>query len=455
MHGHEDEDTRKRLTRLPPYSPQRACLLALLALPVATGAPPNPSTEGSVPLFAHVRWANFSAAEVTQLARFRSVTVQVEPDAPLPCEAQAADVRAKLRAAGSPIPVLFYTNLFFSEPNCAYNAAVAENPWLWLNSSSGDPYLPGGRYTFNMAVPGAPAWWVAHVAGAAGVDGGFGDSGCGSAPAWLNNTSRTAFTAGQAAAHAGATYAAWGNGSDGNLWVANCPILPAIGDEYIPGTRGEMIESWCSDFFPGGSGTASFCRDELSEAVVLGAWGNVTLQARYYLNRHNAYNPEFGLAAFLVAAWPGSYFGASVDWDWAGDWEKLLAWPWASRAPGNATSPPRMLDPDGCTWAREYSRANVTVGFCGKHLSAQILWANNGPVDRERTDVALPTRGNEGDPRPCLPSPTPPHARPARRVVTLVPSPGVPCPTRYAEVDAPWAVGSRACLGLAPGLHTV
>jgi hypothetical protein len=433
-----------------------AAVAAAGALAPAAGGPPDPSTLHSVPLFAHVRWANFSASDLAGLARFRSVTIQVEPDAPIPCEAQAVDARAKLRGAGSPVPVLFYTNLFYSEPNCVYNAAVTAAPWLWLNDSSGAPYMPGGRRTFDLSAPGAPAWWATHVAGAAGVDGGFGDSGCGGAPSWLNASHAAAFAAGQAAAHAAATASAWGDG--GGLWVANCPVLPQIGDKYIPGTRGEMIESWCSDFYPGGGGTASFCRDELLEAVALSGWGNMSLQARYYLNSHNGYNPEFGLAAFLIAAWPGAFYGASRDWDWAGDWEALLAWPWASRAPGNATGPPKMLDPDGCGWAREYAGANVTVNLCAKHFFAQILWAGNATTEEGATGGAsaasIGERGRAAAPpaRPAAADGGPPRRRKPRSVAVTVPKLGEGCPARHAAVEAPWAAGGLACVGFAvPG----
>ena len=145
----------------------RAFLLLSCAL-AAQGLLPNTSFAAGVPLFAHVRWANFSASDLAGLSRFRSVTVQVEPSSPLPCEAQARDVKARL--AGSHTPVLMYGNLFFNEPGCDYAAAFAQRPDLWLNESDGTtPYMPAGRRTFDMSVAATPAWWAAHVIAAAGA----------------------------------------------------------------------------------------------------------------------------------------------------------------------------------------------------------------------------------------------------------------------------------------------
>jgi hypothetical protein len=108
-----------------------------------------------------------------------------------------------------------------------------------------------------------------------------------------------------------------------------------------------MLESWCSDFQPKGTGPAAWCRAELVEAVLLGAPGapQSWLQARYYLNGANKGDPQFGLAAFLIGAFPGAFFGASVNWEWAGDFENLLNWPWAGLPLGEPRTPPTMNDP--------------------------------------------------------------------------------------------------------------
>jgi hypothetical protein len=449
-------------------------LASLLLLATSTSASlPNPSFAASVPLFAHVRWANFSASDLAGLLRFRSVTVQVEPDAPLPCEAQAADVAARLAAAAAsaaaqtpsapapaPPPVLMYGNLFYAEPNCAYFSEVANTSWLWLNTTLPNgtmvPYTPAGRFTFDLSVdPRAPAWWADHVIVAAGVQGGFADGGCGgNPPSWLNASHGAAYAAAQRTALALTTSVL--NAST-SLFVANCPVLPAIGDGYIAGVRGEMIESWCSDFQPKSGGEATYCRDELLEAVALSAWGNVSLQARYYLNKDNDYNPYFGLAAFMIAAWtePGSYFGASRDWDWSGDWENLLAWPWANYTPGQPVDPPTMLDPQGCSWKRTYPNANVSVDLCAKHFFAQIVWGAGGEGEGEG-DQTLAAAAAAQRPEPAsLPAPSAtgpwtgnsPHSRGLRPVRVLEAGLGSPCPPRHATVLAPWAVGGRACVG--------
>jgi hypothetical protein len=405
--------------------------------PAAAARAPLPPTHwNGVPLFAHVRWANFSAADVAALSRFRSVTVQVEPDAPLACEAQAADVAARLAAANATTAVLMYGNVLFAEPNCAYFADVARNPWLWLNDS-GAPVRPAGRYEFDARDPAVRAWWAAHVVVAAGVSGGFGDSGCGDTPAFLNASEAAKFAAGQRATHAVATEAV--TAATGGLYVANCPIVPAIGDAPLAGVHGEMIESWCSDFAPG-KGPAPYCRDELVEAVVLAAAPNRTwIQARAYLSEHNGHNPQFGLAAFLVAAAEGSFFGASMDWNWAGDWEKLLDWPWASLALGAPRGPPALDDKEGCAWSREFANATASVNVCSAHLFARISWGApaHAPGDaaaraalRAADAAAAGARAPGFSPRP----------------LALERAAAGACARGAALVAAHWAEGGAACV---------
>ena len=391
----------------------------------------------TVPLFAHIRWANLSESDLRQLSRFRSATIQVEPDAPLPCEAQAADIQRKLKALNSSTKTFIYGNVHTTEPNCNYHKLVAENPWMWLNDSAGKPVMPAGRYEWDFSVPGVSQWFAQHVIMAPGVEGGFGDSGCGEGgPAWFNASRAAAYAQGQKEAHATAT-ALLANASAGDpgTYIANCPILPKNGDPPIPGVNGQMLESWCSDFQPKGTGPAQWCRAELVEAVQLGARGapQTFLQARYYLNGANQGNPQFGLAAFLVAAFPGAFFGASRDWDWAGDWDKLLAWPWASAPVGEPKGPPTLGDPTGCAWTRVYANVTSEVNVCAKHLFARISWVPAGaavPASAEEVGEVVPMPPLQG--------------------LRELPMGGACLPGLEAEVGAPWAsTGShKACLAI-------
>ena len=416
----------------------------------------NPSFNTSVPLFAHIRWANFSSSDLQSLLRFRSITVQVEPDAPLPCEIQASNVRTLLHSVANSTapapPVFMYGNLFYSEPNCNYNSLVMNNSWLWLNQSNNQPYMPGGRYTFDLSTIEAQQWWVQHVILNSTVDGGFGDGGCGGTPPnWLNQSHGIAFAQGQLNTHRLATEAIYNlnnnSGSDG-LYIVNCPVLPQINDPYINGTRAYMIESWCSDFQPAAAGTATFCRDELLEALVLGTWGNISLQARYYLNKDNAYNPEYGLASFMIAAWDGAYFGASRDWDWDGDWANLLTWPWASRIPGIPKGPATMEDPDGCGWSRSFPNANVTIDLCGKHMRAVIAWA--GDAESKHTEKLFPPQHQDSERNDTALSPSNnPLRRHRAHPTNIFPldSSSISCPFEHATVFAPWSSTGYACIG--------
>jgi len=306
--------------------------------------------------------------------------------------------------------------------------------------------LPDGGYAVTHERTGA--WWsrdrqvstAERVVLSAGVEGGFGDSGCGGAPpAWFNATRAAAFGAGQRQAHALATAALAALPSPG-AYIANCPILPRNGDPQLPGVNGEMIESWCSDFQPKGTGPALWCKAELVEAVLLGGRGaNQTfLQARYYLNGANGGNPQFGLAAFLIAAWPGAFFGASRDWTWAGDWSALLDWPWASYPLGAPTGPPTMADPAGCAWTRVYANATSEVNVCAKHLFARISWVAAGTARAATAEevgevVAMPPLGARDG--LCV------------REAAV----GEACRVDEAEVGAPWvaSASARACISVA------
>ena len=366
-------------------------------------------------------------------------------------------MQARLAAAGARTVTLMYGNVFFAEPNCAYFARVAASPWLWLNASDGMPYRPGGRFTFEARSAAARAWWPAGVLLAANVSGGFGDA-CGDKPGFLTPAEQAAFAAGQLAMHAAATAAV--RAATGGLYVANCPIVPQIGDKPVDGVDGEMIESWCSDFAPGAAGPAAFCRDELAEAVVLAAAPNRTwLQARYYLNKNNGHDPQFGLAAFLVAASEGSFFGASVDWNWAGDWADLLAWPWASRPLGAPTGPPTLSDPTACAWSRSFANATASVNVCTKHLFARIEWGTAGRKEG--------MEGDEGAAEPAAEAAAAAAAAavaaaaveveatgsfpPLRNIEITEAGPGGYCAAGAARVAAPWAQHGWACLAWREG----
>lgn len=116
------------------------------------------------------------------------------------------------------------------------------------------------------------------------------------------------------------------------------------------------------------------------------------MQARYYLSGHNGGDPRFGAIAFMIAGYPGALFGASADWNWAGDWEKLLGAPWTGKALGTP-GPPRMLDPAGCAWNRTFaSGASAFVNLCfgkGHPKEAHVIWADGTtwPARSARSDT--------------------------------------------------------------------
>jgi hypothetical protein len=219
----------------------------------------------------------------------------------------------------------------------------------------------------------------------------------------------------------------------------------------MPGVNGEMLEEWCSDFNPGGAGPADWCRAELVEAVVLGHGASTVnktffMQAHTHLSGVNGRNPQFGLAAFLIAAWPGAFFGASTNWEWAGDFENLLNWPWASLPLGEPKTPPTMTDPSGCAWTRVYANATSEVNLCAKHLFARISWVPAGSVVWAGVEEV-----GEVVPMPPLGSST------NAGVVVRELGVGEACIRGVeAEVGAPWAsTGSgRVCLRKKEKEHT-
>lgn len=96
----------------------------------------------------------------------------------------------------------------------------------------------------------------------------------------------------------------------------------------------------------------------------------------------------FFAAAFLIGGYNGSFFGASTDWNYAGDWANLLDWPWSNRTIGAPLTPPHMEDEKGCGWDRQFEGANVTINFCTSHQYARIDWVGSlfSGVDAPRPD---------------------------------------------------------------------
>ena len=346
----------------------------------------------TVPLFAHFRIANFTEEDVATMgATLRSATVQGTLFGGVSGERQAAEVRRMLAPAGT--PTFIYRNLYYSQPWDHSNAAMKAHPSWQLDGPDGKPLNPEGKLVYNMTEAAVQAFYTSCIANLSilqGIDGAFGDSGCGKRPAWMPGSQQALFAQGQQAA-AAASQAALAK--RGGVFIQNCPYLPkgpagVAPDPWPAGVQGVMYESWCSDFLTGeggGPGVASFCRDEILE-VLSGpaAWGNGSIiQARYYLSGHNGADPRFGAVAFMVAAYPGAFFGASAGWDWAGDFSRQSSAPWAKQRLGlaGAQTHPRMLDHKGCGWARTFdSGATVFLNLCfarGHPMSAHAVWADN------------------------------------------------------------------------------
>lgn len=367
----------------------------------------------TVPLFAHIRTANFTAADVAALRHLQAVTVQGTAFAGMGSEEQAAYVRGLLPA----VPVLAYRSVYYSEPFDDTRAALRADPGKVLRGADGEPLvLADGKAVYNMSQPGVAALYTGAIAALASrgqADGAFGDSGCGRAPKWLPPAEQQSFAAGQWAAAASAQRELQ---PCGGAFVSNCPYLPP-GDSWPPGVRGVMFDSWCSDFQTGdgGGGAALNCRDEILRLLSgPAAWRNGSVvQARYYLSGHNGEDPRFGAIAFLVAAFDGALFGASTGWDWAGDWSRQSRAPWASQ-PLGAPGVPVMLDEHGCGWNRSFaSGASVFVNLCsgpGHPHQAHAVWADGttwpARLGRRGAAAALAAHAAAAGPRPPLPAAT-------------------------------------------------
>eukprot|EP00038_Savillea_parva_P022164 m.37002 g.37002 ORF g.37002 m.37002 type:complete len:487 (-) comp5464_c0_seq1:108-1568(-) len=367
-------------------SQQRATAALPSSAAHEAGSARQPVTNWStIPLFAHFRMANFSASDLQLMdTTLRTVTMQGTLYGTLSGEEQAAAMRSKLE-----IPVFVYRNLYYAEPWDASTQVVKATPAWQLRGADGRPLNPEGKYVYNMTVPAVQQFYsnvIANLSSHSAIDGAFADSGCGVRPAWLSPAQQTAFAAGQVASAAASQTAL---NAQGGIFIQNCPYLPrspggGAGDPWPQGVRGSMYESWCSDFQTGvgGPGSAEYCRYEVMFLMSGPAgWKNGSIvQARYYLSEHNKHDPRFGAVAFMVAGFPGAFFGASVDWWWDGDWEtqSLASW---SRQPLGTPGPAQMLDKSGCGWSRTFaSGAHVFLNMCsskGHPMQAHAVWADN------------------------------------------------------------------------------
>mmetsp|Transcript_8274 Transcript_8274/g.24571 ORF Transcript_8274/g.24571 Transcript_8274/m.24571 type:complete len:443 (-) Transcript_8274:125-1453(-) len=357
---------------------------AVVAAAGTVSRQPNTSLS-TIPLFAHFRYANFSPSDLALMeTTLRMVTVQGTVYRNLSGEAQAGAMRHMLQ-----LPVIVYRNLYYAEPWDASTAVVRDTPAWQLRGADGKPLNPEGKFVYNITMPRVQQFYtqvVANLSAAGQVDGAFADSGCGVRPAWLPSIEQADFAAGQLATAAASQRTLDGSGG---IFIQNCPYVPrnptgAGSDPWPAGVRGSMYESWCSDFQTGvgGPSSAEWCRYEILYLISGPAsWHNGSvIQARYYLSPHNSHDPRFGAIAFLVAAFPGAFFGASTDWWWDGDWQRQSLASWASQ-PLGTPGPPQMLDKSGCGWSRSFgSGARVFVNLCygkGHPLEAHAVWADN------------------------------------------------------------------------------
>lgn len=389
------------------------------SVPVPAPKPPPPADvripDGgwkAVPLFAHFRYANFTAEEYAAMQdSFRLITVQGTWFGSLSGEMQAERMRANVNRT-----IIFYSNGYFAEPYDDYFSNVSSHDSWQLRDADGTILKPEGKLVYNMTVPAVPEFWADVVSGVVArgyADGGFCDKCCGEQPSWMTAEQQQAYAAAQWEAQALSQQKI---GAD-RLMVSNCPFLlkdPTGHSELWPaGVRGTMYQSWCSDFLTGQGGgeNSLYCRDEVMSMLAgPAAWqnGSVAL-ARYYLSGHNGEDPRFGAVAFLIAAFDGAFFGASTDWNWSGDWDRIaLPRPDWTTQPLGQPAPPVMLDSSGCSWNRSFaSGASAFVNFCMHpghpkqaivHWADGTTWPSEGGQDQDwseelvasRSDVALP-----------------------------------------------------------------
>eukprot|EP00992_Anisonema_acinus_P006146 TRINITY_DN19883_c0_g1_i1.p1 TRINITY_DN19883_c0_g1~~TRINITY_DN19883_c0_g1_i1.p1 ORF type:complete len:356 (-),score=68.20 TRINITY_DN19883_c0_g1_i1:18-1040(-) len=314
-----------------------------------------------LPRFMHVRFfGNWTASQLDSLTRVRMITIQ--PYQGGWGEDQVSWSRAQIHSINPIIPVLLYYNVWYSEPIYRANLIVRNHSGWWLNDTSGHPLQPGGRYVFDMRQAGARDFWVSVLAGAVAAgwsDGGFGDNACGSSPSFLNTSEQTRFRAGQLRVQA-ATQDALGAAP----YIQNCP-------DPAPGVQGVMFENFCSDFGP--HSHAKLCLDHI-RAIQSYEARHLVIQTRFHLNSFNNHNPIFGIAAFLIAAYEGTYFGASVNWNLDGDWDRMVP------AYTKALGPPMEAaqSADGCTWTRRFEHATAEALLCNG--IARVHWAA-GAID--------------------------------------------------------------------------
>ena len=101
-----------------------------------------------IPLFLHIRFANFSELDYERMARnFSMVTLQPYTPFPPLGEGQAALLKSRIQAVNSAVPVLLYFQAFYMDPLYSFTKEFNEHPSWWLYDD-GQPYKPGGRRTW-------------------------------------------------------------------------------------------------------------------------------------------------------------------------------------------------------------------------------------------------------------------------------------------------------------------
>ena len=363
-----------------------------------------PFSWDTVPLFVETCNLNgsFSDADIEYLARFPMITVEKGMGVNTHvgyAEDRMYAAATRLRKAAPESYIVFYYNLVLDWTFFHASTIFAEHPKWSLKDDDGNViYIGGDRHfpdhkkiaVFDHAQPAVQEFWASVCVnqtlrgGGTVYDGCYADRSCG------ENFTRMGFK------FSPARQAAWDNGlrttqvktqarlsaqkhpHGAKSLVSNCGCkahqsgsarpnclpCPAAPDTHIVFVE-NFLKS-CVDLKAKKS-NASSCRDDVATVAAHLAAGKIVQVHAYRTSMPNASDITLPLAAFLLAAEEGAYFGFSNSWTFANDWS--IWWPEYSKPLGPPVGP---MHDDGTWMRRDFAHAKVALN--PGTLEASIEW---------------------------------------------------------------------------------
>lgn len=344
-----------------------AVVLASAQRPPPPGRLPDFSWE-TTPVFWHAASPTpYNASQIATLAKYPLITIE-KYMGPFPLkprhgeEDNIAAISALVKAVNPRSRVLMYMNSQFAYPWYRLFGVAEQNGWWVRNKTTGE-LVTHTVINFNCSNPGhcpgvtVPYWdftqpglrqaWL-ETCTSPKIDGCFMDGAESDFPPFAKGDNTSEYDAARAATFTSIAKTGWLVMINDKKYYDPAPPYPAAQGEFIETFHGDAVK-WL---------------DILNRTTD----GHI-VEAHTSILCHNETDPAgiADLAAFLLAAQNGSYFGCS-------NWEDVPTWPAVYDKPLGAPIGQATQSSDG-TWQRSFAHG-TTVSLNYGSKKAVIRWGD-------------------------------------------------------------------------------